>query len=196
MVNKQFVTFSNEFDNSAMQLDKVKSYLKSKEKLLRRNNIEQMYEECPRSLRGDVSDFLLSRGFNIFLYLTYIPDYCFDLSMINSIQIPPTITYLGEHAFSLSWLESIDIPGTIKEIGNRAFSGCEDLKSVKIRPGVQTIGEFAFMNCDDLDYIELPNTIISIGRDAFKGVFCEITCPKDSYAEQYCIDNDRKYAIK
>lgn len=190
------ITLSKEYDTSTTLNEKVKAYLKSKESLLRANNLEKVYEECLIGLRGDISEFLVYHDFDIFKYLTYIPSYCFDVAMINHVKIPNTITRIEDNAFSLSWLEMIEIPSSVKTIGKYAFKGCEDLKKVVIHEGVTELGKMVFKGCDSLDYIEIPKSVTSIGKDAFKNIYCPVTCMADSYTEQYCKDNKIEYKIK
>lgn len=63
------------------------------------------------------------------------------------------------------------IPKGIQAIGDDAFSG-ESLTQITIPDSVTAIGDYAFSYCDSL-------TAIIVGRD--------------SYAKQYCIDNDLPY---
>ena len=60
---------------------------------------------------------------------------------------------------------------TVTAIGDELFEGCDDLRGVTIPDSVTTIGNRAFYDCESLT----------------------LTVTRDSYAEQYCKDNNLFY---
>ena len=95
--------------------------------------------------------------------------YCKSL---RSIHIPDSVTSIGREAFSYCYIRSVSLPDGVTVIGDRAFEGCEILESVNIPESVTSIGFFAFKSCPKLS----------------------VTVERDSYAEQYCIDNGIEYS--
>ena len=80
-------------------------------------------------------------------------------------------------------------------IGEKAFSLCLSLTSVTIPDSVTTIGESAFSSCPSLMSVTIPDSVTTIGRRAFFGCpdTLTITVSRDSYAAQYCIENNLNY---
>ena len=73
-------------------------------------------------------------------------------------------------------MEALEVPDvldglTVTSIGDEAFSYCTGLTSITLPDSVTVIGNRAFTGCDNATFI--------VGRD--------------SYAMQYCIDNDLPY---
>ena len=96
------------------------------------------------------------------------------------------------YAFTAS---SYSVPQGVESIGDSAFSGCYELTSVAIPDSVTFIGKAAFSGCVWLKSVTIPDSVTSIGDIAFLG--CEsltLTVGRDSYAEEYCIENGLKYA--
>ena len=82
----------------------------------------------------------------------------------------------------------------VKTIDNYAFSGCSHLNILLLSNNLKSIGAYAFSACMSLNSITLPASVAEISNNAFVG--CDnltIAVPKDSYAEQYCIDNGLDY---
>ena len=103
--------------------------------------------------------------------LTTIEGFAFARSGLDNIEIPNSVITIGEDAFMESSLESIKIPGSVKTIQSQTFTSCINLKSIEIPDSVTTIEDMAFSGCENLI----------------------LTVIKDSYAEQYAIDNDMSY---
>ncbi len=83
------------------------------------------------------------------------------------------------------------VPNGIREIGDLAFSSCSSLTSISLPDSVTSIGDEAFSGCFSLTSISLPDSLTSIGDDAFSNCpNLTLTVPRDSYAKQYCIDNN------
>lgn len=87
------------------------------------------------------------------------------------------------------------IPNDIRSIGDRAFFFCTSLTSVSIPDSVTSIAESAFSDCSNLTSVSIPNSVAFIDKDAFK--YCSpdlvITVSRDSYAAQYCKENNLAY---
>ena len=125
-----------------------------------------------------------------------IGDYAFNsCSTLTSIMIPDSVTSIGEFAFTnCSSLASVTIPDSVTSIGDGAFYSCSSLTSITIPESVTSIGDYAFDSCSSLTSITIPDSVTSIGKDAFAECpKITLTVGRDSYALQYCIDNNLKY---
>ncbi len=116
-------------------------------------------------------------------------------SSLTSITLPDSITSIGDGAFSgCSSLTSITLPDSITSIGDGAFSDCSSLTSIMLPDNVMSIGDGAFSSCSRLTSITLPDRVTNIGKVAFQR--CDnltITVPRNSYAAQYCKENNLNY---
>ena len=123
----------------------------------------------------------------------------FNCTSLTSVMIPDSVTSIGNSAFSrCSSLTSVTIPDTVTSIRNYAFENCSSLTSVTIPDTVTSIRNYAFKNCSSLTSVTIPDSVKSIGSYAFKGCSNNlvIKVPKNSYALQYCKDNNLKYEIQ
>ena len=128
--------------------------------------------------------------------LTAIGDGAFDSCIgLTSITLPDSVTTIGDRAFSTCRsLTSITLPDSLTSIGDQAFFGCSSLTSITLPDSVTSIGDQAFSFCSSLTSITLPDSLTAIGHEAF--AWCEnvtFTVGRDSYAKQYCIDNNLPY---
>ncbi len=86
------------------------------------------------------------------------------------------------------------IPRGIRIIEDYAFSVCSRLTSVTIPGSVTSIGDSAFSECSALTSITIPDSVTSIGKDVFnKCPNLTVTVTRDSYAHQWCKENNIKY---
>ena len=82
-------------------------------------------------------------------------------------------------------------------IGDSAFYDCRSLTSVTIPDSVTSIGDSAFSRCSSLTNISIPRGVTAIGPDAFYkcSIGLSVTVQQDSYAEEYCKENNLYYLI-
>ena len=121
-----------------------------------------------------------------------VPANCFiGCRSLSSISLPASMTTIGANAFKdCISLSSVKLPSKLTRIDQSAFQGCTSLKTLTIPNGTTTIGETAFRDCTNLQSVTIPSTVKNIGSNAFLG--CDalvITCPENSTAEKYAIDN-------
>ena len=119
----------------------------------------------------------------------------YQCSSLMTASISNNLTCINEFMFaSCNSLTSIIIPDSVTSIENSAFSNCKSLTTVIIPEGVTHIGQSAFYGCESLTSITIPESVISIGEYVFDGCdLLTVTVARDSYAAQYCKDNNLKY---
>ena len=111
--------------------------------------------------------------------ITFIGDYAFSGTPIESFTITDSVTTWGDNSFnSCKKLKNITIGSGVTSIPLHAFMYCSLLDNVVIPNNVTSIGSGAFIYCSNLKNITLPNTITSIGSSAFDGcAFTSFTIP-------------------
>lgn len=130
--------------------------------------------------------------------LAEIAESAFDGGHIT-IHFPDTgslnsIVSLGEYAFRGATLDGgIAISEGCKIIPRGAFEATSGLE-VSIEEGVEVIEEDAFTG-SGLTTVYLPDTLNMISANAFDEVV-EFVVEKDSYAENWAIENARMYSIE
>ena len=95
-----------------------------------------------------------------------------------------------------SSVKTVVIGDSVTSIGNYAFNNCTGLTSITIPDSVTSIGGSAFENCTGLTSVTIGNSVTSIGYYAFTN--CNniyLLVYKNSFAEQYAIDNSLNYRI-
>ena len=116
----------------------------------------------------------------------------------TSYQLPSGIRIIDNYAFhSNQFLKSVVLPDGLVEIRKGAFSECSYLNEINIPDSVVSIGDSAFSSCKALTSLALPASISELGNWAFSG--CEsliVTVVRDSYAKEYCAENDVKYTYE
>lgn len=125
--------------------NKVKEIIERHIDEIDKNEFENLYEDLPRTWRGECTQILHSIDIYPENYLNYYPS-CFDMD--------DTDTY------------DIIIPPHIKTVGDRAFEDCTNLYKVDFG-NVEIIGRKAFYNCKKLERITIPKTIQYIKNNAF-----------------------------
>lgn len=116
----------------------------------------------------------------------------FEITLIDGTEYK-LIKYIGDGAEVV--IPSIHEGLAVTTIGNSCFKGATEITSVEIEDGVTTIGSLAFMNCTSLEKVVVPASVTSIGLKAFYGFTGTIYCYSGSYAHEYAISNNIKYAI-
>ena len=150
--------------------DYLKQYIKENLDLVDKEMYDELYSNCDKYDRADLTEFLLSCGIKPDEYMTRLPDYYLVESDIHSYHISPTINVIESLAFGhCRELEIIYIPNSVTSIGNSAFSQCSSLTSITIGDSVTSIGDEAFFCCSSLTSITIPDSVTSIGEGAF---FC------------------------
>ncbi len=119
-----------------------------------------------------------------------------ELTVPNELEGRP-VREIGLAAFVLGEaLTKVTLPEGLTGIDDLAFNGCENLTEITLPESLESIGEFVFVSCGDLTEISLPESLESIGKNAFS--FCSpaltLIVTRDSYAEQYAVDNGIAYA--
>ena len=148
--------------------DYLKQYIKEHLDLVDEEMYDELYSNCDKYDRADLTKFLLSCGIKPDEYMTRLPDYYLAGSDIHSYHISPTINVIESWAFGhCRELEIIYIPNSVTSIGNSAFYKCSNLASVTISEGVTNIDVWAFRSCTSLTSITIPNSVTNIKRKAF-----------------------------
>ena len=147
---------------------------------------ENAFYYCDSLTSISIPDSVTSIEFQAFCYCT----------ALTSISIPDSVTYIGDAAFNwCNELSSINIPSSITSIGYYAFASCCSLTSLDIPDSITAIGHHAFAGCSSLVSISIPHSVASIGDSIF--AYCSslktITVPRNSYAAQYCKENNLPY---
>ena len=116
---------------------------------------------------------------------------------LDRVILPEGLETIDAFAFHQSGVTQVSFPGTLKTIGIQAFDDCDRLAQVFIPDGVESIGDYAFFSCDALSYVSIPASVGSIGVNAFSCCSGDIvlSVEKNSYAEQYAVDNYISYVI-
>ena len=113
----------------------------------------------------------------------------------NEYTVPQGIRIIGDWAFSdCTSLTSVTLTDSVTSIGEAAFNNCTSLTEITIPDSVTSIGDYAFFWCKSLTSVTIPDSVTSIGDSAFSD--CEsltATVSRDSYAAQYCKDNNINY---
>lgn len=119
------------------------------------------------------------------------------MGMAEGMYVPPTVKSIGSMSLcDMVSLKNFIIPGKVTEIEDHVFWGCADLRSIMIPSSVTKIGTEAFADCYNLRSVYIPASVKRINPDAFIGC-SKLTCivEEDSYAHQYCIDNNINYVF-
>ncbi len=132
-----------------------------------------------------------------------------DCYNLTSIMLPDGVTAIGANPFArcvnlMDIIVSPDHP-TLATIDGVLFDKekkklicypCAYTNSSYAVPqGIRAIGDYAFNYCSSLTGITLPDSVTSIGDRAFDDCssLTSITVSRDSYAAQWCKDNNLPY---
>lgn len=151
----------------------IKQLFEDNASSLQQNKFDDLYLDCPITLRGKLTSLLYSIEVYPLYNLTLVPGYFCSFveypGSNNILIIPENIKSIGMKAFySCSGLKKAMINSSGK-IGMRCFSSCEDLEEVTINTGIRFIGDVAFEGCTSLKSVILSPSITYIGEDAFHG---------------------------
>ena len=118
---------------------------------------------------------------------------------LNSIEIPEGVTTIPDNAFVYTTsLTYVGLPSTLTRIGNNAFYLCPQLTQLymMILPdGLISIGNRAFSGCG-LSTVYLPSSLEYISSDAFGNSEITFHCYLNSYALEWCGNNDKNFIIQ
>jgi len=130
--------------------------------------------------------------------LEKIGNYAFKKNGIISLLLPKSLIYLGWYAFANCFnLTEVTIFENIVALRDGTFQNCSSLKKINLHNKLNVICSRAFENCSELTELFIPNSVNKIGKDAFIGTAknFNIFCNRNSYAEQYAIDNKIMYQL-
>lgn len=122
----------------------------------------------------------------------------YDCRSLESIIYPDSLSIINDNAFyGCDGIRNVELPSSLSHIGNYAFYACWDLNSITLPDNLVSIGDYAFSSCDSLASIIIPNSVKTIGSGAFElcSSLTSITVTPNSYAHQYCIDNDLPFVL-
>ena len=160
--------------------DYLKQYIKEHLDLVDEEMYDELYSNCDKYDRADLTEFLLSCDIKPDEYMTRLPDYYLAGGDIHSYHISPTINVIESCAFgSCIELEIIYIPNSVTSIGDYAFNDCESLTSITIPNSVTNIERAAFSNCERLNTISYKGTVeewkhIDIASGSFDNVLTSV----------------------
>ncbi len=109
--------------------------------------------------------------------------------------MPDGVSYIGRKAFAYcESMKVLSIPSKMSVLEDNVFEQCDSLTDVVIPEGITSINPEAFYKCDNLKTVSIPATVTQIYDSAF--YYCpyvRIIVTANSYAEEYCIKNERIY---
>ena len=96
------------------------------------------------------------------------------VEQITKVVISEGITDIDDYVFSgHEQLVEVVLPETLKIIGRNSFSDCSGLEKIIIPVSVEEMHKYSFRNCENLT----------------------IYCAEGSYAEEFAVENNIKYAL-
>lgn len=96
--------------------------------------------------------------------VTKIGEYAFDGCDLEKVHLPACLETIPEGCFNLNWLSSIEWPKTLKHIEDEAFKG-SCFEKIVLPEGVEDIGYNVFEGRDL--HITLPSTLKEIAKDFY-----------------------------
>lgn len=105
---------------------------------------------------------------------TTMPDYCFsENKSINYIELPKSLIAIPNYAFNESHIQNLDLPQTVKSIGERAYYNIRTFEGDLIIPEyIISIGEKAFVHTSFTGDILIGDGCEQIGHGAFNSISC------------------------
>ena len=109
--------------------------------------------------------------------VSYIDQYAFSNTAIESITIPKSVESCGEYGMRGPFYNCTTLTEIVFEEGTTnipanictCYNSISYLKKVVMPESVTSIGSGAFQWCDNLEIDKLPSNLISIGSGAFRG---------------------------
>lgn len=95
-----------------------------------------------------------------------------ETTNLRTVNIPSNLEWMGDYAFNLSGIESANIPSTLENPsepgwGITTFQHCNNLTTVVIEEGITKIPDFTFEQCYSLEVLTLPSTLSELGAGVF-----------------------------
>lgn len=131
----------------------------------------------------------------------------YNCKSLVSITIPDSVLAIGINPFQGTYAEiivsdahpwlTVHDNALIDKESNRLISYCcsREPTYYVIPEGISEIGEEAFASCWSLIRLTIPNSVTSISADAFDNCnSLTIIVGNNSYAKQYCIENNLQYS--
>ncbi len=117
---------------------------------------------------------------------------------ITRLEVAKGITSIGDGLLMNTGVAEVvfEEGSELRRIGKRAFKQCYSLKEIELPDKVETLDKEAFGRSANLEKIVLPASVKSIDASAFselKNVTLQVE--KDSYAEQFAVENQIPYVI-
>ncbi len=130
--------------------------------------------------------------------LSYIQDYMFDASQLNSFTWPERQIRVYPYAFAETKIEVFEIPGYVTEVPEGLLHKCNNLTSVVLKEGVKKIGKYAFSDCPVLTDVYFPKTMLkSCHKDAFvNSPNVLVHVPEGCRAIAYLEEKNSRYVIE
>lgn len=145
--------------------DTQKEYIENNKLLIVQGRWDEFFEQAPYGI-GDV---LFKADINFLEKLTYVPDYSFWESDIQTIEIPENIDSINSYAFfKCKNLRNVTMFDGVTNVSNSSFCYCTSLTSINIPTSVVTIGDGAFYACSSLNTVDMWDSIRCIEDTAFQ----------------------------
>ena len=123
---------------------------------------------------------------------------CYPRTLTSqAYAVPQGTEIIGTDAFrECPGLAEVALPDGLTRIDNWAFCNCYDLAQINLPDSLTDIGGYAFAGCKALTALALPDSLEHMGDRVFYGNDgIALTVSGDSYARQYCEENDLSYTV-
>ena len=129
--------------------------------------------------------------------LEYIKDDAFAETNLHHVVIPDLVKLIPRHCFEdCKQLETVKLGKFCYRVGERAFGECDKLRYVQLNEGLEEIGAYAFADCFSLKALYIPSTVKKIQQSPFSNIRnIKVLCVENSYAHNWCEENNQKYEL-